>query len=139
MSSFNIWSADDPDNNSNTGPIGWASPRQPRESTKDTNQPRSGTARPIRSQELAGFSEEGSIDPAYDSLSILLQAEDVETNPGIVDWKANGQLKTLEKVQAAVLKKFSRHLTELQGYLTKNKAMTVESAYRFFFETYNAL
>ena len=50
------------------------------------------------------------------------------------DWKASGQLKTLEKEQADLLKSFSRHL-ELEGYLTQNKTMTAEGAYRCFFET----
>ena len=45
------------------------------------------------------------------------------------------QLKTLEKDQADKLKLISRHLTELQGYLTQNKTMTAESAHRCFFET----
>ena len=53
------------------------------------------------------------------------------------DWKTSGQLKTLEKEQADLLKSFSRHLNELQGYLTQNKTMTAEGAYRCFFETYN--
>ena len=35
------------------------------------------------------------------------------------DWKASGQLKTLEKEQADLLKSFSRHLNELEGYLTQ--------------------
>ena len=52
-----------------------------------------------------------------------------------VDWKTSGELKTLEKEQADLLKLFSRHLTELEGYLTQNKTMTAQSAYRGFFET----
>ena len=52
-----------------------------------------------------------------------------------VDWKTSGQLKTLEKEQAHLLELFARHLTELEGYLTQNKTMNVESAYRGFFET----
>ena len=55
------------------------------------------------------------------------------------DWKASGQLKTLEKVQADLLKSFSRHLNKLEDYLTQNKTMTVEGAYRCFFETYDNL
>ena len=55
------------------------------------------------------------------------------------DWKASGQLKTLEKEQADLLKSFSRHLNELEGYLTQNKTMTAEGAYRCFFETYDKL
>ena len=55
------------------------------------------------------------------------------------DWKASGQLKTLEKEQADLLKSFSRHLNELEGYLTQNKTMTAEGAYRCFFETYDNL
>ena len=55
------------------------------------------------------------------------------------DWKASGQLMTLEKVQADLLKSFSRHLNELEGYLTQNKTMTAEGAYRCFFETYDNL
>ena len=55
------------------------------------------------------------------------------------DWKASGQLKTLEKEQADLLKSFSRHLNELEGYLTQNKTMTAESAYRCFFRTYDDL
>ena len=55
------------------------------------------------------------------------------------DWKASGQLKTLEKEQADLLKSFSRHLNELEGYLTQNKTMTAEGAYRCFFETYDDL
>ena len=51
------------------------------------------------------------------------------------DWKASGQLKTLEKEQADLLKPFSRHLNELEGYLTQNKTMKAEGAYRCFFET----
>ena len=49
------------------------------------------------------------------------------------------QLKTLEKEQADLLESFSRHLNELEGYLTKNKTMTAEGAYRCFFETYDNL
>ena len=56
-----------------------------------------------------------------------------------VDWKTSGQLKTLEKEQADLLKLFSRCVTELEGYLTQNKTMTAESAYRGFFETYDYL
>ena len=55
------------------------------------------------------------------------------------DWKASGQLMTLEKEQADLLKCFSRHLNELEGYLTQNKTMTAEGAYRCFFETYDNL
>ena len=55
------------------------------------------------------------------------------------DWKASGQLKTLEKEQANLFKSFSRHLNELEGYLTQNKTMTAEGAYRCFFETYDNL
>ena len=55
------------------------------------------------------------------------------------DWKASGQLKTLENEQADVLKSFSRHHNELEGYLTQNKTMTAEGAYRCFFETYDNL
>ena len=55
------------------------------------------------------------------------------------DWKASGQLKTVEKVQADLLKSFSRHLNELEGYLTQNKTMSAEGAYRCFFETYDNL
>ena len=55
------------------------------------------------------------------------------------DWKASGQLKTLEKEQADLLKSFTRHLNELEGYLTQNKSMTAEGAYRCFFETYDDL
>ena len=55
------------------------------------------------------------------------------------DWKASGQLKTLEKEQADLLKSFSRHLNELEGYLTQNKTMTAEGAYRCFFQTYDNL
>ena len=55
------------------------------------------------------------------------------------DWKASGQLKTLEKEQADLLKSFFRHLNELEGYLTQNKTMTAEGAYRCFFETYDNL
>ena len=53
------------------------------------------------------------------------------------DWKASGQLKTLEKEQVDLLKSFSRHLNELEGYLTQNNTMTAEGAYRCFFETYD--
>ena len=31
------------------------------------------------------------------------------------DWKVSGQLKTLEKEQADLIKSFSRHLNELEG------------------------
>ena len=55
------------------------------------------------------------------------------------DWKASGQLKTLEKEQVDLLKSFSRHLNELEGYLTQNKTMTAEGAHRCFFETYDDL
>ena len=55
------------------------------------------------------------------------------------DWKPSGQLKTLEKEQADLLKSFSRHLNELEGYLTQNKTMTAEGAYWCFFETYDNL
>ena len=55
------------------------------------------------------------------------------------DLKASGKLKTLEKEQADLLKSFSRHLNELEGYLTQNKTMTAEGAYRCFFETYDNL
>ena len=55
------------------------------------------------------------------------------------DWIASGRLKTLEKEQADLLKSFSRHLNELEGYLTQNKKMTAEYAYRCFFETYGNL
>ena len=51
------------------------------------------------------------------------------------NWKTSDQLKTLEKKQADLLKLFSRRVTELEGYLTQNKTMTAESAYRGFFET----
>ena len=50
------------------------------------------------------------------------------------DWKASGQLKTLEKEQADLLKSFSRHLNELEGYLTQNKTRTAEGAYQCFFD-----
>ena len=53
-------------------------------------------------------------------------------------WKTSGQLKTLEKEQADLLKS-SRDLNELEGYLTQNKTMTTEGAYRCFFETYDNL
>ena len=56
-----------------------------------------------------------------------------------VDWKTSGQLKTLEKEQADLLKLFSRHVTELEGYLTQSKTMTAEIEYRGFFETYDNL
>ena len=55
------------------------------------------------------------------------------------DWKASGQLKTLEKEQVDLLKSFSRYLNELEGFLTQNKTMTAEGAYRCFFETYDNL
>ena len=45
----------------------------------------------------------------------------------------------LEKEQADLLKSFSRPLNELEGYLTQNKTMTAEGAYRCFFETYDNL
>ena len=51
----------------------------------------------------------------------------------------SGQLKALEKEQIDLLKLFSRRVTELEGYLTQNKTMTAESAYRGFFETYDNL
>ena len=54
-----------------------------------------------------------------------------------VDWKTSGQLKTLEKEQADLLKLFSRRVNELEGYLKQNRTITAESAYRGFFETYN--
>ena len=41
--------------------------------------------------------------------------------------------------EADLLKLFSRRLTELEGYLNKNKTMTAKSAYRVFFETYDNL
>ena len=53
------------------------------------------------------------------------------------DWKARGQLKKLEKEHVDLLKSFSRHLNDLEGFLTQNKTMTAEGAYRCFFETYN--
>ena len=55
------------------------------------------------------------------------------------DWKASVHLKTLEKEQADLLKSLSRHLNELEGYLTQNKTMTAEGVYRCFFETYDNL
>ena len=55
------------------------------------------------------------------------------------DWKESGQLKTLEKEQADLLKSFSRHPNDLEGYLIQNKTMTAEGAYRCFFETYDNL
>ena len=55
------------------------------------------------------------------------------------DWNAGGQLKTLEKEQVDLLKSFSRHLNELEGFLTQNKKMTAEGAYWCFFETYENL
>ena len=55
------------------------------------------------------------------------------------DWKASGQLKTLQKEQVDLLKSFSRHLNELEGYQTQNKTMTSEGAYRCFFEIYDNL
>ena len=55
------------------------------------------------------------------------------------DWKASGQLKTLEKEQVGLLKSFSRYLNELEDFLTQNKTMTAEGAYRCFFETYDNL
>ena len=56
-----------------------------------------------------------------------------------VDWKTRGQLKMLEKEEADLLKLFFRRLTERQGYLTQNKTMTAESAYRVFCETHDKL
>ena len=56
-----------------------------------------------------------------------------------VDWKTSGQLKTLEKEQADLLKFFSRRVTELEGYLKQSKTMNAKSAYRGFFETYDNL
>ena len=56
-----------------------------------------------------------------------------------IDWKASGQLKTLEKEQVDLLKSFSRHLNELEGFQTQNNTMTAEGAYRCFFETYDNL
>ena len=56
-----------------------------------------------------------------------------------IHWKSSGQLKTLEKEKADLLKLFSGHLTKLEGYLTQKKTMTAESAYRCFFETYDNL
>ena len=55
------------------------------------------------------------------------------------DWKASGQLKTLKKEQTELLKSFSRHLNELEGYLIQNKSMRAEGAYGCFFETYDNL
>ena len=55
------------------------------------------------------------------------------------DWKASGQLTTLEKEQFDLLKSFSRYLNELEGFLTQNKTMTAEGACRCFFETYDDL
>ena len=55
------------------------------------------------------------------------------------DWKTSGHIKTLEKEQADLLKSFSRHLIELEGYLTQYKTMATEGAYRCFFETYGNL
>ena len=55
------------------------------------------------------------------------------------DWKASGQFKTLPNEQADLLKSFSRHLNELEGYLIQNKTITAEGAYRCFFETYDNL
>ena len=62
----------------------------------------------------------------------------------IVDCKASGQLKTLKKEQAYLLKLFSRLLTKLERYLAQNKfsllkIFTIERAYQCFFETYNNL
>ena len=54
-------------------------------------------------------------------------------------WRASGQLKTLEEEQADVLKSSSRHLNELEGYLTQSKTMTAEGVYRCFFQTYDNL
>ena len=45
----------------------------------------------------------------------------------------------LQKEQTDLLQFFSRHLNELEGYLTQNKTMTAEGAYRCFFETYDIL
>ena len=56
-----------------------------------------------------------------------------------VFWKASGQLKTLQKKEADLPKVFSRRLTEREGYLTQNKAMTLKGVYQFFFETYDKL
>ena len=56
-----------------------------------------------------------------------------------VDWKTSSQLKTLENEQADLLKLFSSHLNELEGYLTQNKTMNAKSAYRGFVETYDNL
>ena len=56
-----------------------------------------------------------------------------------VDWKMSGQMKTLEKEQAGLLKLFSRLVTELESYLTQNKTMTDKSVNRGFFETYDNL
>ena len=55
------------------------------------------------------------------------------------DWKTSGELKTLEKEQADLLKLFSIHLSELEGYLTQSKPMTAESGYPCLFETYDSL
>ena len=55
------------------------------------------------------------------------------------DWRSSGQFKALEKEQADLLKLFSRHLPELEGYMTQNKTMTAKSAYRGFVETYDNL
>ena len=49
------------------------------------------------------------------------------------------RLKKLGKEQIELLKLFSRHLNELEGYLTQNKTMTAKSAYPVFFETYDKL
>ena len=56
-----------------------------------------------------------------------------------VDWKPIGQIKTLEKEEADLLKLFSRRITVQEGYLTQNQTMTAECAYRDFFETYDNL
>ena len=55
------------------------------------------------------------------------------------DWKMSGQPKTLEKEQADLLKSFSRNLKELEGFVTQNKTMTAEGAYRCCFKTYDNL
>ena len=55
------------------------------------------------------------------------------------DWKSRGQLRTLEKEEADVLELLSRHLTELEVYLTKKKTVAAERAYRCFFEVHYKL
>ena len=45
----------------------------------------------------------------------------------------------LEKEKADLLKLLSRRLTELEDYLTQNKAIAGENAYQCFFEVYDAL